>query len=74
VAANRRRIAATIRKAGARLGSGATGRPGRVAGTYERVLSPLPWIVVFTLASRPEGAEDVVILSIVHGARDWPGT
>jgi len=36
------------------------------------VLAPLPYILIYALASRPNGAEDLVILYVVHGARDWP--
>ncbi len=50
----------------------ATGRPGRVAGTYEKVLAPLPYILVFALWPRPGGMEEIVILYVIHGARDWP--
>lgn len=67
-----RRLAATIRKAGARLGLSATGRPGRVAGTYEKVPAPLPYILIYGFATRPGSTEDLVILYVVHGARDWP--
>lgn len=38
------RVAARIDHAGAALANFATGRPGRVTGTYERVLHHLPYI------------------------------
>lgn len=43
------------------------GRPGRVEGTRELVLAPLPWIAVY----RVDGVA-VTILRVLHGARDWP--
>ena len=69
-----RRVNAAIRKAGAKLGSAATGRPGRVFGTYEKVVARLPYILVYELAAVRNGLEEeIVILYVVHGARDWPG-
>ena len=43
------------------------GRRGRVAGTRELVLAPLPFIVVYRLKA---GA--VEIARIYHGAQNWP--
>jgi addiction module RelE/StbE family toxin len=43
------------------------GRPGRVEGTRELVLSPLPYIAVYEIAM-----DTVVILRILHAARRWP--
>jgi toxin ParE1/3/4 len=43
------------------------GRPGKKAGTRELVLSPLPWIVVYTVR------DDVAhVVRILHGAQRWP--
>ena len=43
------------------------GRPGKKAGTRELVLSPLPWIVVYTVR------DDLVhVVRILHGAQRWP--
>ena len=43
------------------------GRPGKKSGTRELVLSALPYIVVYKVAS------DVLhIARILHGAQDWP--
>ncbi|MDE3154284.1 MAG: type II toxin-antitoxin system RelE/ParE family toxin [Acidobacteriota bacterium] len=43
------------------------GRPGKKAGTRELVLSPLPWILVYTVR------DDVVqVVRILHGAQRWP--
>ncbi|BDC50166.1 putative toxin Y4kP [Bryobacterales bacterium F-183] len=43
------------------------GRKGRLAGTRELVLAPLPFIVVYRVA---ETTIDVV--RILHGAQKWP--
>lgn len=66
------RVAARIEEAVAGLADFATGRPGRVASTYEKVLSGLPYILAYEILERPEGGEVVAILHVVHGARDWP--
>ena len=43
------------------------GRPGRVAGTRELVLVPLPYIVVYRVR-----ADAVEIVRIWHSAQNWP--
>lgn len=43
------------------------GRPGRIEQTRELVLPGLPWLLVYRLT---RGA--VEILTVIHGARDWP--
>ncbi len=49
----------------------ATGRPGRVTGTYEKPLARLPYIIAYEL--RPiAGRESIVILRVLHTSRDWP--
>ncbi|RWN00092.1 MAG: type II toxin-antitoxin system RelE/ParE family toxin [Mesorhizobium sp.] len=66
-----RRLADRIRDAGRSLGEMATGRPGRVTGTYEKPISRLPYIIAYEL--RPiAGRESVVILYVIHTSRDWP--
>ena len=45
----------------------ALGRPGRLAGTRELVISGTPFIVVY----RIEG-DAVRILHFLHGAQQWP--
>ncbi len=43
------------------------GRPGRVGGTREVILAPLPFIVVYRVK------RDVVeIARVLHGAQRWP--
>ncbi len=65
------RVAARMRIAAANLGDMATGRSGRVTGTYEKLVPGLPYILAYEIASRPEG-ELIAILHVIHGARDWP--
>jgi plasmid stabilization system protein ParE len=66
-----RRVADSIRDAGNALGEMATGRPGRVTGSYEKSVARLPYIIAYQL--RPiAGRESVVILRVIHAARDWP--
>ena len=43
------------------------GRPGRVEGTRELPLSPLPWVVVYRVLENA-----VEIAKVVHGAQRWP--
>lgn len=42
------------------------GRPGHRSGTRELALTPLPYVVVYSL--KPDAIE---ILHIYHGAQDW---
>ena len=65
-----RRVADRIRDAGKALGDMATGRPGRVTGSYEKTLARLPYIVAYALQP-VAGRESVVILRIIHTSRDW---
>jgi toxin ParE1/3/4 len=67
-----RRVLADIRKAGNELANRSIGRPGRVAGTFERVLTSCPYIIAYSLERLQTGEERVVILHVIHTARDWP--
>ena len=49
-----------------------TGRRGRVAGTYEKVVAGLPYIVAYALGETSAGEGRVTVLRIIHGARNWP--
>jgi plasmid stabilization system protein ParE len=42
------------------------GRPGHLDGTRELPLTPLPYVVVYSVK-----ADAVEILHIYHGAQDW---
>ena len=65
-------VIAKIDGAGNALGHMATGRPGRVSGTYEKPVTGLPHIIAYALDPRPDGTERIVILRVIHGARNWP--
>jgi len=45
------------------------GRFGRIHGTHELVLSPLPYIVIYRVRR-----EAVEIVRVLHGAQQWPRT
>ena len=55
-----------------RLGRQAIGRSGRVEGTYEKSVVGLPYIIAYAIRSLPDGIEQIVILRVIHTARDWP--
>lgn len=65
------RVIDAIDDAAKALGKHAVGRPGRVTGTYEKSLSRPPYIICFELQSI-DGRDSVVILRIIHTARNWP--
>jgi toxin ParE1/3/4 len=46
-----------------------SGRPGRVPGTRELVVSSTPFIVAYAIDH-----DRVVVLAIYHGAQQWPET
>lgn len=62
------RVAVAIRKTGDLLSAFATGHPGRVAGTYEKSVRGLPFIIAYALA---DGDTTLSILRVIHTARDW---
>lgn len=66
------RVADRLERSVAKLAEMATGRPGRVIGTYEKPVSGLPYIVAYEIIPRPQGGEAIAVLHTIHGARDWP--
>jgi plasmid stabilization system protein ParE len=62
------RVAGVINRAARELGRLQTGRTGRATGTYEKVLPGLPYILAYAVRDK----EGVVILRVIHAARDWP--
>ena len=66
-----RKVYGEIHKAGDDLGVAATGRRGRVAGTYEKVITGRPYIIAYGFLPLAAGGEAVVILHVIHTARDW---
>ena len=65
------RVADRLRATCNALGEIPTGRIGRVAGTYEKSVSRVPYIVAYALTHR-KGREVVSILRVIHTSRDWP--
>lgn len=66
-----RRVADRIREPAAALGELPTGRPGRVRGIYEKVVTGLPYVIAYAITNQA-GREGLSILRVVHSARDWP--
>jgi plasmid stabilization system protein ParE len=66
-----RRVHNSLRVAAAALGESATGRPGRVVGTYEKSVPRLPYIIAYEITRSP-ASESISILHVIHTARDWP--
>jgi toxin ParE1/3/4 len=64
-------VADRVESAVAHLEELAIGRPGRVAGSFELVLPPLPYIVAYALIPQPDGAEWVDVLQVIHAKRHW---
>ncbi|MCP4565200.1 MAG: type II toxin-antitoxin system RelE/ParE family toxin [Bosea sp.] len=62
-----RRVAAAVDRAARLLAGRPIGRPGRVAGTYEKTVSGLPWIIAYTI-----DGDRLVVLRVIHSSRDWP--
>ena len=48
----------------------ATGRPGRVSGTYEKSVPRLPYIMAYELTFQG-GQEVVAIVRVIHTSRNW---
>lgn len=44
-----------------------SGRPGRVEGTRELVVTGTPFIVAYRVTD-----ESIIVLRVMHGARQWP--
>lgn len=61
------RVLHAIQKTGNALANFATGHQGRVAGTYEKSVARLPYIVVYALTDD----KTLAILRVIHTARDW---
>lgn len=63
-----RRVASRLRETGDALSNFATGRPGRVVGTYEKSVSRLPFIIAYALN---DDDNTLTILRVIHTSRDW---
>lgn len=66
-----KRVVDRLREAAAGLEDFATGRPGRVTGTYEKSVTGLAYIIAYEIIPQDAG-EAIVILRVIHTARDWP--
>ena len=65
-----RRVAQRIRATGNALQDFAMGHAGRVAGTYEKSVRGLPYIIAYDIELM-DGAEAIMVLHVIHAARDW---
>lgn len=69
-----RRVRGDIERAIQVLAQRPIGRPGRISSTYEKSVVGQPYVIAYTLLPRYDGeADDILIMRIVHTARDWPG-
>ncbi|WOE74558.1 type II toxin-antitoxin system RelE/ParE family toxin [Alterisphingorhabdus coralli] len=62
------RVVSALRETGNALAEFATGHPGRVAGTYEKSVRGLPYIIAYALS---DDDRTLSILRVIHSARDW---
>ena len=64
------RVARTIFEHAGSIGNNPyQGRSGRVLGTRELLLPPLPFIVIYRVL---EHADAIEIVNVIHGAQRWP--
>lgn len=68
------KVAERVDTAASGLGRLAIGRRGRVAGTFEKPVVGLPYIIGYAIddAGIAVGGGSIVILHVIHAARDWP--
>ena len=60
-----RRARGDIERATEVLAQRPIGRPGRIAGTYEKSVAGQPYVIAYALLARDDGgADDVLVLSI----------
>lgn len=62
------RVLAAIQHTGNALADFATGHPGRVAGTYEKSVARLPYVIAYALGA---DETDLTILRVIHTSRNW---
>lgn len=65
------RIVDAIEQTGNQLGNFATGRIGRISGTYEKLVPRLPYIIAYAVTA-DDGGKVVSILRVIHTSRNWP--
>jgi len=67
--AAQRTLRSILERAGALVNYPSQGRKGRVPGTRELPLPPLPFIVVYRILEQRDVVE---IVNVIHGAQRWP--
>jgi len=50
------------------VGNPELGRPGRIAGTRELVLTPMPFVLAYRIRR-----DKIEVLALLYGSRKWPG-
>ncbi|CAN7584154.1 type II toxin-antitoxin system RelE/ParE family toxin [Pararhizobium sp. LjRoot235] len=66
-----KRVADRVGDTANAIGEMATGRPGRVSGTYEKIVVGLPYIIAYSITVEGE-RETISVLRVIHTSRDWP--
>ena len=61
-----RQVQKRIREAVALLAQTPIGHPGRVQGTYEKLVLRTPYIIAYALSD-----DTLTILRVIHERRDW---
>jgi toxin ParE1/3/4 len=54
------------------LGRLPSGHRGRVQSTYEKSVVGLPYVIAYAINPLSGGTEQIVILRVIHTARNWP--
>ena len=67
-----RKVLGRIEATAQGLGRLPSGRRGRVHGTYEKSVVDTPYIIAYAMNPLSSGAEQIVILRVIHTARNWP--
>lgn len=63
-------VADAIDKTALALGDMPIGRPGRVAGTYEKSVTGLSYILAYAIR-QTSSEEEIAIIRVIHTSRDW---
>ncbi|TWF56508.1 type II toxin-antitoxin system RelE/ParE family toxin [Neorhizobium alkalisoli] len=65
-----RDVAKRVDECALRLSVHSTGRPGRVAGTLEKSVAGLPYILAYNISATDRGSV-LTVLRLIHTSRDW---
>ncbi|HWJ88913.1 MAG TPA: type II toxin-antitoxin system RelE/ParE family toxin [Pelagibacterium sp.] len=60
-------VARRLVAAGERLAVLPTGRPGRIAGTFEKLVRGLPYFIIYSVRG-----DEIHILQLIHTAQNFP--